>query len=253
MKTKDFLSLLAVAVVLGGIIGGALAGGIAIGKNQGRQEARQGLQSQSGQFSSTASQGNATQSPGNYTGIPSGASATVGTVEKVEGNSITLNTRTGTVLVYIGNSISIQKTCEGTLSDISSGERISVAGQQNADGSIEARNISTTAEFQGQFGQFTPPFGQGNATQLPGNYTGIPSGVSATVGTVEKVEGSLITLSTSTGTVLVHVDNSTSIQKMCEGTLSDISVGERITVAGQQRGDGSIDANNISITRGFAG
>jgi hypothetical protein len=253
MKTKEFITLLAVAVVLGGVIGGALAGGIAIGKNQGRQEARQGSLSQGGQSSSTISQGNATQLPGNYTGIPSGASTTVGTVEKVEGNSITLTTRTGTVLVHIGNSTSIQKTCEGTLSDISSGERITVAGQQNADGSIEARNISTTAGLQGQLGQFTPPFGQGNATQLPGNYTGIPSGAGATVGTVEKVEGSLITLNTSTGTVLVHVGSSTSIQKMCEGTLSDISSGERITVAGQQRGDGSIDANDISITGGFVG
>ena len=79
MKTKSFVTLLAVAVILGSIIGGALAGGIAIGKSQGKSEARQELQSQTGGYSSLPSgQGNVTtgqgnvQLPGNYTGIPSG-------------------------------------------------------------------------------------------------------------------------------------------------------------------------------------
>ena len=35
MKPKSFVTLLAVAVILGSIIGGALAGGIVIGKSQG--------------------------------------------------------------------------------------------------------------------------------------------------------------------------------------------------------------------------
>jgi hypothetical protein len=192
--------------------------------------------------------------PGNYTAIPSGTGATVGTVEKIEGDVVTLNTSGGTVLVRVGNSTSIQKTCQGTLSDISSGDRITVAGQRNADGSIDANSISMTAGFagqSGQSGQFTPPFGRGNATQLPGTSPTIPSGIGATMGTVEKIEGNVITLNTSGGTVLVHVGNSTSIQKMCAGTLSDISSGERISVAGQQSVDGSINAKNIFITVRF--
>jgi len=155
MKTKSFVTLLAVAVILGSIIGGALAGGIAIGKSQGKSEARQELQSQtvgysslpSGQGNVTTGQGNV-QLPGNYTGIPSGIGATVGTVEKVEGNVVTLKTREGTtVLVNIGSSTSIQKTVEGSLEDISLGENIAVSGDKNADGSIEARNITITSGF----------------------------------------------------------------------------------------------------------
>ena len=138
MKTKSFVALLAVAVILGGAIGGALAGGIAIGRSQG---------SQTVQYSSTTGQGNF-QLPGNYTGIPSGNGTTMGTVEKVEGNIVTLNTRTGTtVLVNIGNSTSIQKMSESSLGDISPGESITVSGNKNADGSIEARNITITSGF----------------------------------------------------------------------------------------------------------
>jgi hypothetical protein len=154
MKTKSFIALLAVAVILGGAIGGALGGGIAIGKSQGRQEARQELQSQiGGYYSLPSGQGNVTtgqgnfQLPGNNTGIPSGIGATVGTVEKVEGNVVTLNTRSGTVLVNIGNSTSIQKTAEGSLADISLGENIAVSGDKNEDGSIDAKSITITSGF----------------------------------------------------------------------------------------------------------
>jgi len=143
MKPKSFVTLLAVAVILGSIIGGALAGGIAIGKSQGSQTVR---------YTSTTGLGNITglgnfQYPGNNTGIPSGNGTIVGTVEKVEGNVVTFNTRTGTVIVNIGNSTSIQKMSEGSLADISLGESISVSGNKNADGSIEAKSITITSGF----------------------------------------------------------------------------------------------------------
>jgi len=144
MKRSSFIALLVVAVILGSAIGGALAGGVAIGKSQGRTEAGQGLLSQLSQSSSTTGQEN-TQSQGNYTGITSGFGATVGTVEKVEGNVITVKTSTGTILVNIGNSTSIQKMAEGSLADISTGENIAVSGSKNAEGSIEARSITITS------------------------------------------------------------------------------------------------------------
>jgi len=152
MKTKSFVALLVVAVILGSAIGGALAGGIAIGKGQGKSEARQTLVSQIGQYSSTTGQGNAT----------TGLGATVGTVEKVEGNIVTLNTSTGTtVLVDIGNSTSIQKMAEGSLADISAGVNIAVSGSKNADGSIQARNITITSTS----GFTLPPFGGAGLSQ----------------------------------------------------------------------------------------
>lgn len=146
MKRSGFLVSIIVAVILGSAIGGALAGGVAIGKSQGRQEARQALLGQFSQSSSTTGEGNG-QSQGNNTRIISGIGVTVGTVEKVEGSVITLKTTTGTVLVNIGNSTSIQKMTEGSLADISAGENIAVSGNNNSDGSIEARSITITSSF----------------------------------------------------------------------------------------------------------
>lgn len=99
-------------------------------------------------------------------------------------------------------------------------------------------------------GQSSSTTGQGTV-QGQGNYTGITSGIGATVGTVEKVEGSVITLKTTTGTVTVNIGNSTLIQKMSEGSLADISTGENIAVSGSKNADGSIEARSITITSSF--
>ncbi len=144
MKPKSFVSLLVGAIILGCIIGGALAGGIAIGKNQ--------ESSQTSQYSSLPSGlGNITgqgdfQFPGNNTGMPSGSRGTMGTVESVEGSVVTLKAQGGTtVIVNVSDSTSIQKTVEGSLSDIATGNSITVSGNKNTDGSIDATSITITS------------------------------------------------------------------------------------------------------------
>ena len=86
--------------------------------------------------------------------------------------------------------------------------------------------------------------GQGGGGQLP-------SGAAVT-GTVEQVENDAITLNTGQDTVTVLVGEGTSIEKMGEGTIDDIVPGENISVSGEEREDGSIDASQISLTSVFA-
>ena len=152
MKRNAFIILLAAVVVLGGVIGGAFAGGMAIGKGQGREEANQELQSQLSQLTSRLSQRDTQQGtpqPGfEWPGGLLGRGGTVGTVEKVEGNIITLNTTEGVVRVLIVDDTSIQKMGEGTLADILTGERITVSGEQADDGAIEATNVFVMPELQ---------------------------------------------------------------------------------------------------------
>ena len=71
------------------------------------------------------------------------------------------------------------------------------------------------------------------------------------MGTVEKVEGNVVTLKTQEGSVLVNIDSSTSIQKTVEGSLGDISLGANIAVSGDKNADGSIKAKSITLTSGF--
>lgn len=78
----------------------------------------------------------------------------------------------------------------------------------------------------------------------------LPSGAAVT-GTVEQVAGDAMTISTAQGMVTVIVGEGTSIEKMGEGTLADISPGEDLTVRGEQKEDGSIDATQIFVISGF--
>jgi hypothetical protein len=75
---------------------------------------------------------------------------TAGTVTKLAGTVLTLNTGQGTVTMNINANTTIQKTVNGGLSDLRGGESISVTGQ-DASGSIAATSIRIQSE-----GQSTP-------------------------------------------------------------------------------------------------
>jgi len=87
--------------------------------------------------------------------------------------------------------------------------------------------------------------GQGDDTQ------DLPRGT-AIMGAVETVGIAGITLSTVQGTVTVLVGEATSIEKMGEGTIDDILPGEDVSVSGEEREDGSIEATEVFLTSGFA-
>lgn len=148
MKRKTLFIWLAVVIVLGGAIGGAFAGGMAIGNSQGQEEADQELQSQleslQSRFEARGIPEGASRS--GFGGLP-GRGGTPGIVDKVEGNIITLNTTEGIVRVIIVDDTSIQKMGEGSLSDILPGQSITVSGERQEDGSIEATSILVTPGF----------------------------------------------------------------------------------------------------------
>jgi hypothetical protein len=147
---KRFLILLVAAVLLGSAIGGAFIGGIAIGKNQGKDEASQDLQNRVSQFSSRFGQDNSTSGntvpPSGFT-PPSGGGivigrGTTGTIEKIENNTISVKTADGSsVNVITSSSTTVQKMDTGSTNDLKPGDTISVSGETQEDGTIQAANI----------------------------------------------------------------------------------------------------------------
>ena len=79
-----------------------------------------------------------------------------GTIERVEGNFVTLNTPQGPLKVTIGEDTAIQMFAEGTLSDLLMGARITVTGELGEDGTVVATSILLVPEggdgFSGGFG-----------------------------------------------------------------------------------------------------
>ena len=174
MSTKAFLALLLGVVVLGGAIGGAFAGGIALGKNQGETETQDTSsgqtgsqlnqaqldqlrqQIQSGDFSSDQLaefrqqfQGQLGQGMVGQGGA--GRGGLTGTVEKVEGSVVTVNTPQGPLEATISSNTSILGYAEESVEALQAGVQVTVTGQRNEDGTVEATSVVITPEGVGVF------------------------------------------------------------------------------------------------------
>lgn len=97
--------------------------------------------------------------------------------------------------------------------------------------------------------------------QARGLNTGRPGGQAGTSaafnpnnfasGEIKQVDGDTIQLSTAQEVLTVKLTDQTQIQKMATGTVSDLQVGERISVQGERAADGTLTARSIQIGGGF--
>ena len=156
MNTKAFVGLLVAVLVLGGSLGGAFAGGIAVGKSQGETQAQTTLLTQAGSQPSSQQQLDQfrQQRPGQLGQDAGGLGfadrgGLTGTIEKIEGSTLTVNTAQGPLQATIGASTAIQRFAEGTLEDLLAGVQVTVTGQRGEDGTVEATSILITPEGVG--------------------------------------------------------------------------------------------------------
>ena len=191
MSSKAFISMVAGVLVFGALIGGSFVGGLAIGKGQeaeaaapvapvprapsaaaqeaadqtdGQTLGRLREQIQSGDVSPEDLAQLREQFQGQFgDGGPAGGGfgggtrlggggGLVGTIEKVEGNTVTVNTTQGTLLATIGDDTIIQKTVEVTSAELTEGTRVTVAGARAEDGTVQANTIFVVPEGTDGFG-----------------------------------------------------------------------------------------------------
>ena len=125
---------------------------------------------------------------------------------------------------------------------------------------LVARGLANGPQGAGLPGVGVP--GQG-APGLPGMGAGGQNGgqnagaqfnpANFATGQVKQVNGNTVQLSTANEVLKVTIGDQTRIQKMGDGSLSDISAGERITVQGTRKSDGTFTAQTIQIGGGPAG
>lgn len=195
MSTKSFFWLVAGTLVVGVGIGAAisvvvaLGDGAAVGTGQTSIPAQSTLgaipqspdrvgppspdqlqeENQSGE-TSPAELGQLGQQPQGQAGqggLESGAiegDSLTGTIEKIEGDTVTLNTPQGLLQAITAADTTIQMFSQGTAADLDAGVRVTVIGQRGEDGTVEARSISVIPEsaeglfglgFAGRLGQNT--------------------------------------------------------------------------------------------------
>ena len=260
--TKTFSLFLMLALVLGVSLGGAFVGGVVLGKSQGQTSTEE---REAGRLSSEAGR----QSPGQFGGDrsdrpnrgfrPGGSleqgqegsrdrlrdradldsdgrrfgdrAGIFGTVERVDGDNVTVTTPRGPVTVTVGPETAIQRMVEGSLQDLKEEVRIRVIGPRDEEGNVQARAIILIpAGVDGVFGQ--------------GRHFGDRAGI---FGTVDVVEGDNVTVSTPRGPVTVTVGPETAIQRVVEGSLQDLKEEVRIRVTGSRDEEGNLQATAITL------
>ena len=186
----------------------------------------------------TATPPTSPSTPAQYQGRGAG-----GTIAQVNGNTLTLTTTQGTVTVNIGSDSTIQKTVTSALSDLQEGEFLFVMGSPDASGNISATSIQVLP--QGSSPPSAPSVGSRGSSNQSG--TRAPSQRQGTMGTLSKIDGNVLTLTTSQGTATVTVGSDTTIQETVTGTISDLQEGQSVSVTGSRDANGNITATSIRI------
>ncbi len=105
----------------------------------------------------------------------------------------------------------------------------------------------------GQNGQFqrrfngTPPAGGGGPTII-GNGDAAGGG---SIGTIQSIDGNKVVISTQNGNITVMTSDTTLIQKFSSVGVSELEVGEQVSVSGSKNADGTITARSIRSMTGF--
>jgi len=166
--------------------------------------------------------------------------ATAGTVQSVDGKTITLMAQDGsTVKASVGDSTVYQRTTDISAADIKVGDSVMVTGQEGSDGTVTAQIVQIGGAVGAGATLGAGAQGQGAARQ------GI---MRAVTGAVQKIEGTTLTLSSEGGqTIKVALTSDTRLRKTVAATLSDVKAGEQVTIVGQAGSDGVVAATTIQI------
>jgi hypothetical protein len=162
MKGK-WIALIIVALVV--VAAAAAFGGYATGVNAGKTQALAARSAFLAERGAGSGQGaaafNGGQNGGRQFNPDNFAS---GQVKGIDGSTIQLSTAQAVVTVKVNDQTQIQKMGAGTLSDIQTGERITVQGTRGADGVMAAQSIQIGGRFPGGAPNGQPAPGGGAST-----------------------------------------------------------------------------------------
>jgi hypothetical protein len=169
-----------------------------------------------------------------------------GTIEKVDGNTLTVKSRAGeTLTVKLADNVRVAAMLKATLADIKQGAFIGVTAMPQPDGSQKAIGIHIFMESQRGVVQAR----HSSWDREPGS-TMTNANVESTVA---GVDGQTIMVKYPDGEKKVTVAPNTPIVAMAPGSKDDLKPGAQfIIMAAQKQPDGSLAAPAINVGRGGA-
>jgi hypothetical protein len=171
-----------------------------------------------------------------------------GTIEKVDGDMLTVKSREGTDLkLKLKDNATVRGVIKASLADIKSGTGVGITSMPQADGSLKAVEIHIF------------PAGL-NFNSFHGNWDLVPNS-QMTNGPVQTsvagVDGQVLTVQYKAGDKTeekkITVTPQTIIVGYAPGTKADLKAGQKIFVANApKQADGSIEVANISYGKDIA-
>ena len=138
MKKPLIIAVAVVGVLLVGA--GSFWAGMSFGESRATQTRQSFLEERLGQRGGQFPMPGQTPQPG-QAGAQRLAGGVMGTIEKVEGETLVVTTQQGDIQIKTTDTTLIQKYSMVTIADLAAGEQVVVSGTRNEDGSYTARSI----------------------------------------------------------------------------------------------------------------
>jgi hypothetical protein len=166
-----------------------------------------------------------------------------GTIEKVDGQTLTAKLRDGTeATVKLADNAHVTAMVKASLADIKVGSFIGVTGMPQPDGSQKAIGLHIFMDSQRGVvpARFTPWDRQPGSTMTNADVQS----------TVAGVDGQSMTVKYSDGEKKITVPPDTPVVAFTPGSASDLKPGAQFfIVAAQKNADGTLSASAISVGR----
>jgi hypothetical protein len=166
-----------------------------------------------------------------------------GTIEKVDGQNLTVKSRDGkTLTIKLADKPRITAMVKASLADIKVGDFIGVTGMPQPDGSQKAIGLHIFMNAQRGVvpARFTPWDRRPGSTMTNADVTS----------TVAGVNGQVLTVKYTDGEKKVTVPPGTPVVRFVPGNANDIKPGAQIfIVAAKKMADGTIEAPAVNVGR----
>jgi hypothetical protein len=164
-----------------------------------------------------------------------------GTIEKLDGNTLSVKSRDGAEMqIKLTDNVSVVDVVKASLSDIREGVFVGSAAMPQADGSQKALEVHIFPESMRGTGEGHRPYTIPNSTMTNG-----------TVGaTVAGVDGSTLTLKYKEGEKKIIVGPDIPIVRYEIGGKSDLKEGAAFTIlSAEKKPDGSFETARVNVGR----
>lgn len=166
-----------------------------------------------------------------------------GTVERLEGPSLTVKTQEGTTTVVLAPDYSIGAVVKAAMTDIKKGSFIGVGARMLPGGGLSAVQVFIFPEAMRGTGEGHRPW-----AVLPE-----ATMTNATVAeTVSRVDGSGVTLTYPGGEQTIAITPEANIIMAAPAQAADLVAGAQVALTASRQADGSLSSNRVTIARAGA-